>query len=236
MAVKGLVVALFAAGTLVLVPGTGSAQPAPPVVNVAVTTDRAAYTVGAAVTFTLTVTNPSDVPVTLTFSSGQLYDFAVTSPSGAAQVWRWGQGRNFIQSVLTRTIPPKDKLTFAERWNQRTQVGLQALSGVYAVTGLVASAGRPASEPVLFVIGELQGLPGPGCSTITSSFPNGTPAGLVAATFESPDALAGLWKFDRGSWLGWSPAEGAPNDLTTINSRDQLRICLSAPTRWITPF
>jgi hypothetical protein len=108
------------------------------------------------------------------------------------------------------------------------------LTSVYAVTGQLMSAGRPTSAPALFVIGETQALPA-GCSAVTSAFADGTPAELVAATFESPDALAGLWRLDGSRWLGWSPAPDAPNDLTTINLRDRLRICLTSPTRWITP-
>lgn len=229
-----LVVPLAVAGLLALLPSPLPAQPASAPLQVEVTTDRPAYTVGAAVTFTFTVTNPSDDPVTITFPSSQIYDIAVTPPAGGAPVWRWAQGRTFLTVITTRTIPAGGRLSFTERWDQRNLVGLQVLTGVYAVTGQLAGGGRPTSVPTLFLIGETQALPA-GCATVTSAFPDGTPIGLVAAAFESRETLAGLWRFDGSRWQGWSPVAGAPNDLMTINSRDRLRICLTSPTRWITP-
>jgi hypothetical protein len=105
---------------------------------------------------------------------------------------------------------------------------------LFVATAELRTAGRPSAQPARFIIGESQALPA-GCGQVTSGFPDGTPAELVAATVEPRDALTGIWRFDGSRWQGWSGAEDAPNDLTTINSRERIRICLSAAARWITP-
>lgn len=229
-----LLLILCGAGLLVLPPGAlGARQPAAPPVELRLTTDRVAYLVGTPVVLTLTITNPTDTAITLTFPSSQIADFTVSSPGGTP-VWRWGQGRVFLTVITTRSIPPGGSLTVTERWDQRNTVGLQVPTGVYAVTAQLMAANRPSTEQVAFVIGEAQPLPA-GCSQITSAFPDKTPAEVVAATVDPRDVLTGIWRFDGTRWQGWSRMDGAPNDLTTINARDRLRICLSAPARWITP-
>jgi hypothetical protein len=221
------VVALVAA-----LPRSASAQPMQPL-ELRLTADRAAYPVGATVALTLTVTNPTSAEVTLSFSSSQTHDFAV-STTGGSLVWRWGQGRAFLTAITSRAIPAGGSLTFTERWDQRNAGGLRVPTGVYMATAQLTTGGRPAAQPVLFVIGEPQALPG-GCNQLTSAFADNTPASLVAATVEPPDALTGMWRFDAGRWQGWSAAPDAPNDLTVINSRDRIRVCLTGPARWITP-
>lgn len=226
-------IAIAVVSLLAALPPSVAAQPVPPPVELSLTTDRTAYPLGTPVNLTLTVTNPTDAQVTLSFSSSQTHDFAVTSPGGAP-VWRWGQGRAFLTVITSRPIPAGGSLTFTERWDQRNAGGLQVPTGVYAVTATLTTGGRPATQPVLFVIGEPQALPG-GCNQLTSAFPDNTPAGLVAAAVEPREALTGIWRFDAGRWQGWSPAADAPNDLTLINSRDRLRVCLAGPARWVTP-
>jgi hypothetical protein len=218
--------------TAALPPPT-AAQPMPPPLELRLTTDRAAYTVGANVTLTLTVTNPTSDEVRLSFSSGQIYDFAVSSPGGSP-VWRWGQGRAFLTAITSRSIPAGGSLTFTERWDQRNAGGLRVPTGVYVANAVLTTGGRPSAPPVLFVIGESQPLPG-GCNQITSAFADNTPASLVAAAVEPRDALTGIWRFDGGRWQGWSSHPDAPNDLAAINLRDRIRVCLTGPARWITP-
>lgn len=224
---------LAIAALVAALPRPSSAQPSPPPLELALSTDRAAYPLGAMVSLTLTVTNPTNAEVTLNFSSSQMYDFAVSS-TGGSLVWRWGQGRSFLTVITTRTIPAGGSRTYTERWDQRNAGGLQVPTGVYVAIATLITGGRPTTRPVLFVIGESQPLPR-GCNQITSAFADNTPASLVAATVEPHDALTGIWRYDAGRWQGWSATPDAPNDLTVINSRDRLRLCLTGPARWITP-
>jgi hypothetical protein len=68
------------------------------------------------------VTNPSDRPVVLEFSSGQRYDFAVRNADGA-EVWRWSAARSFAQSLGTETIPPGGSLDYHAVWESGDVVG-----------------------------------------------------------------------------------------------------------------
>lgn len=63
----------------------------------------------------LHVTNPSDQPVQLEFSSGQRYDFAVRTAAGS-DVWRWSADKSFIQSLQSQTIPAGGTVDFSEVW------------------------------------------------------------------------------------------------------------------------
>jgi hypothetical protein len=56
-----------------------------------------------ALRFALNLTNASKKHVELTFPNGQQYDFSVIDSSGR-EVYRWGRGRMFTQSVQNKLI------------------------------------------------------------------------------------------------------------------------------------
>jgi hypothetical protein len=70
---------------------------------------------GDSVRLVLHVTNPTDQPVALEFSSGQRYDFAVRTRDGT-DVWRWSADKSFMQAVGSETIPPGGTLDYSEVW------------------------------------------------------------------------------------------------------------------------
>lgn len=67
------------------------------------------------------ITNPSDRPVVLEFSSGQRYDFAVRNAAGV--VWRWSAAQSFMQALGTETIPAGGSLRYSETWPSGQQTG-----------------------------------------------------------------------------------------------------------------
>jgi hypothetical protein len=67
-----------------------------------------------ALRFALNVTNASKKHVELTFPSGQQYDFTVLDSAGR-QVYRWGAGRMFTQSVQNKLIDGGKTLNIDER-------------------------------------------------------------------------------------------------------------------------
>lgn len=205
------------------------------VLEVSLSLDRTAYPVGVPVTVTFTARNRAEGPLTLTFPSGQLYDVVIGLPERPTVVWRWSQGQFFTQALTTRTLAPGEALTLTATWDQRNQAGLQVPTGVYAATAVLLAGGQPTAGPVRFVIGEEQPLPGPGCLTVRSAFPNGTPVEVVAGTVIPAEALLAIWRPDGGGWLGWTRAADAPVNLRAVGFGDRLRLCLSGPARWITP-
>ena len=78
--------------------------------------------VDSVVTLTLTVSNPSSVPATVTRSSGQHYDFTVTDAASGALIWRWAMGVLFTQALGAETIPANGSLTYTASWKP-TQKG-----------------------------------------------------------------------------------------------------------------
>ncbi|HEY0671770.1 MAG TPA: BsuPI-related putative proteinase inhibitor [Longimicrobiales bacterium] len=70
---------------------------------------------GNTVRLVLHVSNSTNRPVTLEFSSGQRYDFAIRTAEGA-DVWRWSADKSFIQALESQTLAPGATLQFAESW------------------------------------------------------------------------------------------------------------------------
>ena len=67
-----------------------------------------------ALRFALNLTNESKKHVELTFPSGQQYDFAVMDSAGR-EVYRWGAGRMFTQSVQNTLLDGGKTMNIDER-------------------------------------------------------------------------------------------------------------------------
>ena len=69
-----------------------------------------------------------------------------------------------------------------------------------------------------------------GCTDVTSSFPDNTPAATVAAAVAPSTALSAFWRFDAAlnAFRGYGPVSNAASDLTTVNLGDALRFCTTA--------
>jgi hypothetical protein len=68
------------------------------------------------------ITNTTNQPVRLEFTSGQRYDFAVRSAAGA-ELWRWSASRSFMQALGSETMPPSGSLTYSEVWASGPRTG-----------------------------------------------------------------------------------------------------------------
>jgi hypothetical protein len=77
---------------------------------------------GDSVQMVLHVTNPTDRPVVLEFSSGQRYDFAVRSGTGQ-DVWRWSADKSFLQALGSETIPAGGTVDYSEWWAAGNRTG-----------------------------------------------------------------------------------------------------------------
>jgi hypothetical protein len=82
----------------------------PPKVN----GDFAVHVEPRALRFALNLTNEGKKHVELTFPNGQEYDFAVLDANGR-EVYRWGQGRMFTQSVQNKLIDGGTTMRIDER-------------------------------------------------------------------------------------------------------------------------
>src|SRR3954471_3377792 len=75
-----------------------------PGLTVLLATDAPEYAAGSLVTFTVAVDNRSDAPITLVFSSAQVFDITVVAQQ--REVWRWSADRDFAQAETERGFPP----------------------------------------------------------------------------------------------------------------------------------
>ncbi len=81
----------------------------------------------------VSVTNTGDKETTLTYPSGQKYDFAVTDAAGA-ELWRWSVGRSFTQEMIIVKVKPAENYNFFGR----VEAGLLP-PGEYAATAWITA-------------------------------------------------------------------------------------------------
>ena len=94
--------------------------------------------------FVLQVTNTTDEPVPVSFSSGQTYDFVVYDASGA-EVWRWSDERMFTQALREESVAPGETLTYSAIW-----VPAPGLSGPFEVLGVLTARDREIGQRTEF--------------------------------------------------------------------------------------
>ncbi|WP_256687417.1 BsuPI-related putative proteinase inhibitor [Halococcus qingdaonensis] len=68
------------------------------------------------VSFTFTVANDGDDPVTLSFRDSCSADFAVLD--GDEERWRWSHGRMFTQALQSESIDPGESVSYEGEWEQ----------------------------------------------------------------------------------------------------------------------
>lgn len=91
---------------------------------------------GEEVTMRLKVKNKGSQPISLTFPTGQRYDFLVTTPDHQS-VWVWSHGKSFTQAVNTLTLSPGQEVEFEEEWHQTDNDGKSVRPGTYLVKGIL---------------------------------------------------------------------------------------------------
>jgi len=98
-------------------------------------TDRSQYQPGQTVVMSITVVNPFDEPVTLQFTSGQTYDFAIWDSNGQ-KVWQWSDGKVFTQALQQRELAAGDSYGVTERWTV-PEGETSFPPGLYRINGVI---------------------------------------------------------------------------------------------------
>ncbi|MDQ2666790.1 MAG: BsuPI-related putative proteinase inhibitor [Gemmatimonadota bacterium] len=93
--------------------------------------------------FALKLTNDGKKHVELAFPNGQQYEFAVLDSAGR-EVYRWGAGRMFTQSVQNKLIEGEDTVKIDER------AELTLPHGKYVAVATLKSSNFPISERSAF--------------------------------------------------------------------------------------
>ena len=103
-----------------------------------------AVTVNSVVTLALTISNPSDAPLDITFGSGQQFDFTITDAT-LALVWQWSAGMAFAQFLSTHTVAAHASLVYTAQW-------MPTVKGTLHATGQLVGVSHHATASASLVI------------------------------------------------------------------------------------
>lgn len=92
----------------------------------------------------LHVTNVAEEPFQLDFSSGQRYDFSIHE--GEREIWRWSEGRGFIQALGSERIPPGGTLSYTASWDPAGR------TGTFRAVGIITAMDTPISQQAGFEV------------------------------------------------------------------------------------
>jgi hypothetical protein len=95
------------------------------------------------VRFALDLTNASKKNLELTFNDGQAYEFRVIDSAGK-EVYRWGEGRMFTQSVQNKVLDSGETMHIAE------QAETTLPQGSYVALATLRSSNYPVQERIPF--------------------------------------------------------------------------------------
>jgi len=74
-----------------------------------------------------------------------------------------------------------------------------------------------------------------GCNPVTTTYPDGTAIETIASAVGAAGNLEGLWEFEGGVWLGYSPAYPQVSDLTAKDFLDVVFICVAGAGSFARP-
>lgn len=115
-------------------------------------TDRTSYAPGTPVIMRLTKTNTCRHTETLTYFTGQRYEFEIRQDNRL--IWRWSEGRAFSPAVQRIRVRPGETLTFTESWPQVDSANRQVEPGRYRVVAW--NTARELRDEVLTVYVEIR--------------------------------------------------------------------------------
>jgi hypothetical protein len=101
--------------------------------------------------------------------------------------------------------------------------------------GPVPTPGGPAATPTPLPPGYEAVNLAAGCNPVTSTYPNATPIGTIAAAVGPAGNLNALWQFEGSVWLGYSPAYPQASDLTASDLLDVVFMCVMGPGQFGRP-
>ncbi len=96
-------------------------------------TDRMYYFRDQPVRLMLVKINVSSRPITVTYNTGQRFDFYVRRGYSGPIIWQWSDDRVFTQVSQKITLRPGETQIFRANWDQITNRGRQVGPGVYRV-------------------------------------------------------------------------------------------------------
>ncbi|HEX7939146.1 MAG TPA: BsuPI-related putative proteinase inhibitor [Gemmatimonadaceae bacterium] len=100
----------------------------------------------SAVRLALHVVNMSNRRVEVNFPSGQTYDFVIVDSIGR-EVWHWGSGRMFTQTLRNKLLDGGESMELRETWKTESLA-----PGRYTARGVLKSENYPLTQTTEFVV------------------------------------------------------------------------------------
>lgn len=142
-------------------------------------TDRPRYLRGETIRLSLVKANISSAPVTLTYRTGQRFDFAAFREG--REIWRWSATQAFPQVTGRVTLQPGEAQSFSVAWDQRDNAGRLIDPGLVTIRGYnVAEELRNRSVPIVVRI-RPAAVPTPPPAPVSTPSPDFCPPGNLLA-------------------------------------------------------
>ena len=97
--------------------------------------------------FALQVANTGKKTIELRFPSGQTHDFVIVDSLGR-EVWRWGRGRMFTQTLQNKLLSRGETVSMVERWDSPS-----LKPGRYTAVATLRSENYPMVDEAEFTVG-----------------------------------------------------------------------------------
>lgn len=181
---------------------------------------------GIRITFSGSYTGVVGQPVTF---SAQVDTSGVPSGTAVQIEWNFGDGGTAMGQTVMHTYAAPGTYTVTltvTAPGQRSMLSTTTtISGTQQSGSSTVGAQQQSSAAAMRV--ELIA----GCTNLVLTWPDGTPISTVVAALNNSGLLNAIWWLDAAArqFRGFSPAPGAPNDLTTVNRLQTVFICLTAP-------
>ncbi len=128
------------------IPAQGGGTMAESTFGVSLTIDKAIYAAGESIVMELVVFNRTAESLTFDFRDAQHYDFIIEDTEGNS-VWRWAEGRMFIQVLGEETLGPgREEVVYTGTYAGPLE------PGDYKVIGALVSYNRPLSASLTITI------------------------------------------------------------------------------------
>ena len=148
--IRLVLAAILAAGPSV--PGLAA-----PTVTVILTVGKSTYLPGQPVQLTVTLANPTAQEATVELATSQVYDVLIFR--GQQVIWRWSEGKAFLQVISRVTLRPGEARPYDVVWDQRDDQGRQVPAGDYTAQARIRTREPLLTNQIPFRIGTPAGRP-----------------------------------------------------------------------------
>lgn len=119
----------------------------PAAMQLQITPDKTRLRVGEPLSLALKLSNTSQSPQTIGFSSGQRFDISILNEAGQT-VWNWAANKRFSRSLSSQTLAPGASTSFQATWDGQALPDSKITPGKYSVRAVLTSAAPLDATPV----------------------------------------------------------------------------------------